>query len=178
MNESKLSSSYSKIQSTNSYIRSLHRSQASFDHKYSEKPTAYDTQNKPLRYKSPVSAQNTNAEREKENLYRYNYNFNKQETNEKYNELKQRLADKLKKTPVTKLDSARKILVVDLDETLVHSEFKPYTATHDIELTVNFDGDLCPTYVNVRKGAAEFLRDLAEYYDICIFTASLQSVFC
>lgn len=62
-----------------------------------------------------------------------------------------------------------KTLVLDLDETLVHSSFKKVSC--EMELTKL--GDDCHTvYVKKRPGVDEFLRAVAEYFEIVIFTAS------
>jgi RNA polymerase II subunit A small phosphatase-like protein len=45
----------------------------------------------------------------------------------------------------------RKTLVLDLDETLVHSSFKPPKKT-DIVLPVDIEGRICHVYVLVRPG--------------------------
>ena len=49
----------------------------------------------------------------------------------------------------------RKTLVLDLDETLVHSSFKPPTGREpqaDIVLPVDIEGRVCNVYVVVRPG--------------------------
>ena len=67
----------------------------------------------------------------------------------------------------------RKTLVLDLDETLVHSSFKPPEQS-DIVLPVDIEGKICYVYVLVRPGAISFLEELAEYYELVIYTASLS----
>jgi RNA polymerase II subunit A small phosphatase-like protein len=50
-----------------------------------------------------------------------------------------------------------KTLILDLDETLVHSSFRPHdNHAADIELPVEIDGKNCPVFVLVRPGAIEF----------------------
>lgn len=68
-----------------------------------------------------------------------------------------------------------KTLVIDLDETLVHSSFE-YFNTPDIILPVEFEGEKCDVYVSVRPGAKEFISELAKVYEIVIFTASMSKV--
>ena len=46
-------------------------------------------------------------------------------------------------------EAGRKTLVLDLDETLVHSSFKP-VENADIQLQVEIDGQTCTIYVLVR----------------------------
>jgi RNA polymerase II subunit A small phosphatase-like protein len=64
-------------------------------------------------------------------------------------------------------------LVLDLDETLVHSSFKP-PEQPDIYLPIEIEGKTNYVYVLVRPGAVSFLEELAEYYELVIFTASLS----
>ena len=68
----------------------------------------------------------------------------------------------------------KKTLILDLDETLVHSSFTPFEQ-NDIILNVDFDGILYNIYVLVRPGAEYFIRTVSQYYEIVIFTASLSN---
>ena len=70
--------------------------------------------------------------------------------------------------------SDKKTLVLDLDETLVHSSFTPFDS-NDIVLNVDFDGMLYNIYVLVRPGVEYFIKTVAKYYEIVIFTASLSN---
>ena len=63
--------------------------------------------------------------------------------------------------------------MLDLDETLVHSSFKP-PENPDIVLPVDIEGKICHVYVLVRPGTQTFLEELAEMYELIIFTASLS----
>ena len=67
----------------------------------------------------------------------------------------------------------RKTLVLDLDETLVHSSFKP-PKNPDIVLPVDIEGRQMYVYVLVRPGCIKFLTEMAKYYEVVIFTASLS----
>ena len=67
----------------------------------------------------------------------------------------------------------RKTLVLDLDETLVHSSFKP-PKKPDIVLPVDIEGRICHVYVLVRPGCVKFLNEMAKYYEVVIYTASLS----
>lgn len=67
----------------------------------------------------------------------------------------------------------RKTLVLDLDETLVHSSFKA-PKNPDIVLPVDIEGRICNVYVLVRPGCAKFLTEMSKYYEVVIFTASLS----
>mmetsp|Transcript_5395 Transcript_5395/g.6826 ORF Transcript_5395/g.6826 Transcript_5395/m.6826 type:complete len:271 (+) Transcript_5395:450-1262(+) len=66
----------------------------------------------------------------------------------------------------------KKSLVLDLDETLVHSSFE-VVEDPDFVITVNLKGAKFDVYVIKRPGVDEFLNELAKYYEIIIFTASL-----
>lgn len=67
----------------------------------------------------------------------------------------------------------RKSLVLDLDETLVHSQFK-LTDHCDLRLDVRVDDFPTVFYVSKRPYLDVFLRTVAQWYDVIIFTASLQ----
>jgi carboxy-terminal domain RNA polymerase II polypeptide A small phosphatase len=72
-------------------------------------------------------------------------------------------------------DLGKKTLVLDLDETLVHSSFKPHDLKEaDILLPVELDGNVCLVYVLLRPGALEFCQRLSHHYEVVIFTASLS----
>ncbi len=69
-----------------------------------------------------------------------------------------------------------KTLVLDLDETLVHSSFKPFDARADITLKINFERKINDIYVLIRPGVKEFLEHMAKHYELVLFTASLSEV--
>jgi len=66
----------------------------------------------------------------------------------------------------------KKTLILDLDETLVHSSFTPFKK-NDIILEVDFEGVVYNIYVLVRPFAKEFLINVAKYFELVIFTASI-----
>ena len=66
-----------------------------------------------------------------------------------------------------------KTLLIDLDETLVHSSFVPI-ANPDIILQVDIDNKITPVYVLIRPGCFDFLDQLSDYYEMVIYTASLS----
>ena len=68
----------------------------------------------------------------------------------------------------------KKTLILDLDETLVHSSFTPFE-NNDIILNVDFDGMMYNIYVLVRPGVDKFLKDISKLFEIVIFTASLSN---
>ena len=63
--------------------------------------------------------------------------------------------------------------MLDLDETLVHSSFKPVESA-DIMLQVEIEGQICTIYVLVRPFVAQFLKRMHKMYELVIFTASLS----
>jgi len=67
----------------------------------------------------------------------------------------------------------KKCLVLDLDETLVHSSFKQIPNA-DFVLPVEIDDQVHQVYVLKRPGVDHFLKTMAEYYEIVVFTASLS----
>lgn len=66
-----------------------------------------------------------------------------------------------------------KTLVLDLDETLVHSTFKKQKHS-DIKQAIEIDGILQTIYVNIRPWAEEFIREMARHFEIVMFTASIR----
>ena len=66
-----------------------------------------------------------------------------------------------------------KTLLIDLDETLVHSSFVPIP-NPDIILQVEIDGKVTPVFVLIRPGCFDFLDQLSDYYEMVIYTASLS----
>lgn len=69
-------------------------------------------------------------------------------------------------------DIGKKTLVLDLDETLVHSAFRPMEH-HDFEIPVELEGETHIVYVLKRPGVERFLSELGKIFEIVIYTASL-----
>lgn len=78
--------------------------------------------------------------------------------------------------PKSKQNINKKTLVLDLDETLVHSGFKPFGTNSDIILKIELDNRIHDIHVLVRPGVDEFLEKMAKHYELIIFTASLSKV--
>jgi RNA polymerase II subunit A small phosphatase-like protein len=70
----------------------------------------------------------------------------------------------------------KKTLVLDLDETLVHSGFKQFHRRSDMVLRIEFDKRMHDVHVLVRPGVDEFLEKMSRHYELVIFTASLSQV--
>jgi RNA polymerase II subunit A small phosphatase-like protein len=67
----------------------------------------------------------------------------------------------------------KKCLVLDLDETLVHSSFKP-VEKYDFVIPVEIEGTVYQVYVAKRPGVDEFMKKVGELFEVVIFTASLS----
>jgi RNA polymerase II subunit A small phosphatase-like protein len=63
-------------------------------------------------------------------------------------------------------------LVLDLDETLVHSSFKP-VPNPDFVISVEIDGAATDVYVLKRPWVDYFMEEVSKHYEIVVFTASL-----
>ena len=68
----------------------------------------------------------------------------------------------------------KKTLILDLDETLVHSGFHPFNRKSDFTLNIKVDGKNHTIYVLKRPYVEEFLSQIAPYFEIVIFTASIS----
>lgn len=74
--------------------------------------------------------------------------------------------------PQAKALKGRKTLILDVDETLVHSSFQPCEA--DIELPIDIEGRICNIYIKVRPDCCQFIDEVGKYFEVVIFTASLS----
>ena len=75
---------------------------------------------------------------------------------------------------VITLNSGKKILILDLDETLVHSSTKsPFPNKKNIILNMNLKNMKYKIYVIIRPFFEKFLEEMSLYYDLYIFTASM-----
>lgn len=79
--------------------------------------------------------------------------------------------------PQSEEHKGRKTLVLDLDETLVHSTFSPPRLGEgiaDIIINVEWDnGERDRVYVRVRPFTYKFLSKMSKIYEVVIFTASI-----
>ncbi|KAG5358013.1 Phosphatase PSR1 [Yarrowia sp. B02] len=75
--------------------------------------------------------------------------------------------------PVSEQLAGRKCLVLDLDETLVHSSFK-YIHQADFVIPVEIEGQYHNVYVIKRPGVDEFMKRVGELYEVVVFTASVS----
>ncbi|XP_041374964.1 CTD small phosphatase-like protein [Gigantopelta aegis] len=74
--------------------------------------------------------------------------------------------------PVRHQEMDKKCVVIDLDETLVHSSFKPISNA-DFIVPVEIDGTVHQVYVLKRPYVDEFLQKMGELFECVLFTASL-----
>uniref|UniRef100_A0A3P9HHX7 protein-serine/threonine phosphatase n=1 Tax=Oryzias latipes TaxID=8090 RepID=A0A3P9HHX7_ORYLA len=70
-------------------------------------------------------------------------------------------------------DAGKICVVIDLDETLVHSSFKPMN-NPDFIIPVEIEGKLHQVYVLKRPHVDEFLKRMGELFECILFTASLS----
>ena len=70
--------------------------------------------------------------------------------------------------------SSKKTLVLDLDETLVHSQFLPFSIQSDVILKIDIENQIHDIHVLIRPGVQTFLKRLSKLYEIVIFTASVS----
>ncbi len=68
----------------------------------------------------------------------------------------------------------KKTLILDLDETLVHSGFNQFDRKSDMVLNINIDGRNHIIYVLKRPYVDEFLKIISKFFEIFIFTASIS----
>ncbi|KAG6334629.1 hypothetical protein ID866_4455 [Astraeus odoratus] len=75
--------------------------------------------------------------------------------------------------PIAPQHAGRKCLVLDLDETLVHSSFKSIPHA-DYVVPVEIEYHWHNVYVIKRPGVDNFLKMMGEIYEVVVFTASLS----
>ncbi|KAL3909907.1 MAG: hypothetical protein SGILL_007903, partial [Bacillariaceae sp.] len=75
--------------------------------------------------------------------------------------------------PLHPHDTGKPCLVLDLDETLVHSSFRAVPGA-DFVIPVQIEDVVHFVYVMKRPGVDEFLVEMSKHYEIVIYTASLN----
>ena len=73
-----------------------------------------------------------------------------------------------------KKSNKKKTLILDLDETLVHSGFNQFKRKSDIILNISIDGKNHTIYVLKRPNLDNFFKEISELFEIFIFTASIS----
>ncbi|KAL9044705.1 MAG: hypothetical protein Q9214_002174 [Letrouitia sp. 1 TL-2023] len=74
--------------------------------------------------------------------------------------------------PMNPRFKGKKCLVLDLDETLVHSSFKILHQA-DFTIPVEIEGQFHNVYVIKRPGVDQFMKRVGELYEVVVFTASV-----
>ncbi|SLM37958.1 NLI interacting factor [Lasallia pustulata] len=75
--------------------------------------------------------------------------------------------------PIQPRFHGKKCLVLDLDETLVHSSFKILHQA-DFTIPVEIEGQYHNVYVIKRPGVDQFMKRVGELYEVVVFTASVS----
>ena len=70
--------------------------------------------------------------------------------------------------------TGKKTLVLDLDETLVHSQFGPFDIPSDVVINIEIENEVHDIHVLVRPGVNEFLDNISKKFEVVIFTASIS----
>jgi len=74
--------------------------------------------------------------------------------------------------PLEAGSEGKKTLVLDLDETLVHSSFKPIPDA-DFVIAIELEGATHQVFVRKRPGVDYFMTEVGKRFEVVIFTASL-----
>merc|ERR1712130_40085 len=74
--------------------------------------------------------------------------------------------------PQVPAEERKRCLVLDLDETLVHSSFKPIPDA-DFRIEIELEQTIHRVYVRKRPFVDEFLKDVGKKWEVVVFTASL-----
>ncbi|KAF2028196.1 phospho protein phosphatase-like protein [Setomelanomma holmii] len=77
--------------------------------------------------------------------------------------------------PIAPRFKGKKCLVLDLDETLVHSSFKILHQA-DFTIPVEIEGQYHNVYVIKRPGVDQFMKRVGELYEVVVFTASVSKL--
>jgi len=75
--------------------------------------------------------------------------------------------------PPMKVAIGKKCLVLDLDETLVHSSFKAMEC--DYVIPIELEGQVFKIYVSKRPHVDEFMKVCGRLFEVVVFTASLAT---
>lgn len=68
----------------------------------------------------------------------------------------------------------KRTIILDLDETLVHSKTDPPPENYDFIIHPRIDGQIVPFYVLKRPGVDELLKKASERFEVVVFTAGLR----
>ncbi|ESQ33900.1 hypothetical protein EUTSA_v10009741mg [Eutrema salsugineum] len=76
--------------------------------------------------------------------------------------------------PQTENTNTKRTIILDLDETLVHSTTQVPGVRYDFMVMVKMETEIMPIFVVKRPGVTEFLERLGESYKVAVFTAGLE----
>ncbi|XP_010460753.1 PREDICTED: probable C-terminal domain small phosphatase [Camelina sativa] len=76
--------------------------------------------------------------------------------------------------PMTEHTKMKRTIILDLDETLVHSTTQIPGVKYDFMVMVKMEMEIMPIFVVKRPGVTEFLDRLGENYKVAVFTAGLE----
>ncbi|MBA0839530.1 hypothetical protein Goarm_005242 [Gossypium armourianum] len=72
------------------------------------------------------------------------------------------------------ISETKKTIVLDLDETLVHSSPDPPPKMYDFVVRPSIDGQIMKFYVLKRPGVDSFLEEISKKHEVVVFTAGLE----
>jgi len=121
-----------------------------------------------------IPAKNYNSKNLYINSLNLNSNYLQQQSFTPINNRKKLYEEKFLLPEKSSKFDGKKTLVLDIDETLVHSSFFPFEK-NDLILNVNFDGIYYNIYVLIRPGAEKFIKNISKYFEVITFTASLPA---
>ena len=70
-------------------------------------------------------------------------------------------------------NNKKKSLILDLDESLVHSSFYPFERASDLTLPITVNNKRRLVYILRRPYLMEFMKEMSSYYEIIIYTSSI-----
>lgn len=76
---------------------------------------------------------------------------------------------------VTKFDKSKKILFLDLDETLIHSDINSKYERTDAIITLPLDDGASSFGIMIRPYVSEFLQYTSDTFNVVLFTAGIKS---
>ncbi|RNF12657.1 nuclear lim interactor-interacting factor-like protein [Trypanosoma rangeli] len=76
--------------------------------------------------------------------------------------------------PKLPLHEGKKTLILDLDETLVHSSLVQQARHHDLVLNIPVGSGATTVYVAYRPFLRQFIDAIAEHFEVVVFTASVS----
>ncbi len=79
-----------------------------------------------------------------------------------------------KKNRIEQAQNGKKTLILDLDETLIHSDLDNRLPRHDHVITFTYEDHDVHIPINFRPGLQEFLKAVSENFEVVVFTASKQ----